>query len=85
MYFHNIKAPPNRPGQPRNGSCMHTDDLKVRKTPSFVAPFFNAKTDQFTKPGSGTNIGKVVWKKSTVFLSTGPRVRLRKVSRRRRL
>jgi hypothetical protein len=39
MYFHNIKAPPNRPGQPRNGSCMHTDDLKVRKTPSFVAPF----------------------------------------------
>ena len=30
MYFHNIKAPPNRPGQPRNGSCMHTDDLNFK-------------------------------------------------------
>ena len=32
MYFHNIKASPNRPGQPRNGSCMHTDDLKVQES-----------------------------------------------------
>ena len=32
MYFHNIKSPANRPGQPRNGSCMHTDDLKVQES-----------------------------------------------------
>ena len=30
MYFHNIKADPTAPGQPRNASCMHTDDLKVQ-------------------------------------------------------